>query len=123
MKKENIIIKCNNNDNMKDFEKGKKIEINENEINKFNSNNNNNHKEKIIYKVSSMKFLKSINYNNNDISNNSTKKINKTNNGKSNNSLNNKRSQTGKINQKTKIINNILQNSKGKKNITVKTYI
>ena len=124
MKKENIIIKKNNNnDNMKDFEKGKKIEINENEVNKFNSNNNNSHKEKIIYKVSSMKFLKSINYNNNDISNNSTKKINKTNNGKSDNSLNNKRSQTGKINQKTKIINNILQNSKGKKNITVKTYI
>ena len=112
-----------NNNNIKD-EIPKKIEINENDNNHYNNNNNNNQKEKTIYKVSSMKFLKSINSNNNnDVSGCSTKKINKTNNCKSNKSLNNKRSQTGQINQKTKIINNILQNPKVKKNITVKTYV
>ena len=100
-----------------------KNKIIENKNIQENNNKINNKKQKIIYKVSSMKILKSYNSNNKEISNNSNsnKKNNKTTSGKFNKSLNNMRSQTVKITHKTNITNNI-QNPKKKKNVSVKTF-
>ena len=116
-------IKKGNNIIKKDISNDGKVknEIIENE----NSQANNiiNKKQKIIYKVSSMKILKSYNSNKKDISNDPNSNKNNNKNGKFNKSLNNMRSQTGKISHKAKMINNNnMQNPKKKKNFSVKTF-
>ena len=126
----NYIKKGNNlvgKDNINEGKIKNKNDVIENENSQINNKNINNKKQNKIYKVSSMKFLKSYNSNSNNnnditnITNNSIKNNNKVNNVKSNKSLNNMRSQTGNILQKAKVINNIQKNKK-KKNVSVKTF-